>query len=225
MPTVLKKPLTNLVRKLNRLALPGRNIMEHHYQQPPLPLLFQHWRNHLHWQCRVLHRQVLECLHSVLHDDMQSQDPGTWDCLVILVNSSQINSKEVAVNFMIWLLPPHHGISKFRAGLRAHGPLLQILGAWLADHVWSPNLVLVTQFHTEIHMVCLLYEIGNRFLVGSLRVLTVDVAENIGAIFTYAGCHFIHMKQKITCSASIHSCKNKRLSQKWPNHDINLKWQ
>ena len=49
--------------------------------------------------------------------------------------------------------------------------------------MWSPNLALVTQFHTEIHMVRLLYEIGNRLPVGSQHVLTVDVAENIGAIF------------------------------------------
>ena len=126
---------------------------------------------------------------------------------------------------MIWLLPPNHGNSKFQAVLRAHGPLSQILGAWLADHVWSPNLVLFTQFHTEIHMVCSLYEIGNRLPVGSQHVLTVDVAENIGAIFTSAWCYFIHMKQKITCSASIHSCKNKRLPQKCPHHDINFKWQ
>lgn len=72
---------------------------------------------------------------------------------VLSVDPNHRYNAEIAVSTIVCQIPPNHENYKLQTTLLGLGPLMQILGACFAYHVWHRSFILVTNFNTKISMV------------------------------------------------------------------------
>ena len=138
---------------------------------------------------------------------MLIEDQDIWGCPFLSVDSSHINSSEVAVNDMVCRPPPNYGNSKVQTPL-AIGPPTQSLGACLAHHVWHPSFILVSKFNTKISMVSRRYETCDWIPIRRNGVFSTYVAEYIGLISAWSPgrSDLIHLQNKNRYKLVINWC-------------------
>ena len=126
---------------------------------------------------------------------------------VLSVDSSHINSAEVAVSVMVCWLPPNHGNSKVQTPLAIGSPT-QSLGACFAPHVWCPSFILVSKFNTKISMVSTRYETCDWFPIRSNSVFSIYIAEHVGLISARSSSrnHLIHLQNQNRYKLVIYWC-------------------